>query len=326
MNQIQQAKATREDAIDRALRPTAFADFLGQEDAKQNLKVYVATAKERGEALDHILLAGPPGLGKTTLAHIIANEMGSKLHVVNAPSIKSKGELAGLLLSLKKGDILFLDEIHSLHPKVEEILYPALEDFKLEVVTGQGALAAAVSLNLQPFTLIGATTREGMLTRPLRDRFGDVIHMQLYTDDELSTIITRSATKLGLMPLENGTRLLARRARGTPRIANRLLRRIRDFAQYQDSDVLDAEIVSDTCNRLGIDSMGLDKTSQRYLRILTDKGMAMSLKNLTSLLGESEDTVEEVIEPHLLRLGFIEVTPKGRQATSTGFRHLHQEH
>jgi Holliday junction DNA helicase RuvB len=313
---------TRDEPLDRALRPTTFRDFLGQETTKHNLEVYVSTAKARGEPLDSILFSGPPGLGKTTLAHILANEMGSELHVVNAASIKSKGELAGLLIGLKKGDILFLDEIHSLNPKVEEVLYSALEDFRLEIVTGSGAIATAVTLPLAPFTLIGATTREGMISRPLRDRFGEIIQMQPYTDDELTVIVTKNAAKLGMKVDSAGARVLAQRSRGTPRIANRLLRRVRDFTQYSGSTTLSSSTVEETCARLGIDSAGLDHLSQMYLKTLTDKHAPVSLKNMTSLLNESEDTIVDVVEPHLIRLGFIEFTPKGRIATSAGSKHI----
>jgi Holliday junction DNA helicase RuvB len=246
--------------------------------------------------------------------------------VVNAPAIKTKGELAGLLVSLKAGDILFLDEIHSLHPKVEEILYPAMEDFKLEVVAGEGITATALVIELAPFTLIGATTREGMLTRPLRDRFGMVVQMQLYTQEELSSIVRASASKLGLSCTQDGATELARRARGTPRIANRLLRRVRDYALYQGSSVVDAAIVEQTCDALGVDKAGLDQASQKYLRLLTERSASLGLDILTSLLGESKDTVEDVIEPNLMRLGFIDRTPKGRVATPAGYRHLFPEH
>jgi Holliday junction DNA helicase RuvB len=307
-----------EEGLDRALRPTTFKDFLGQEDSKANLEVYVKAALSRGEALDHILLAGPPGLGKTTLAGILAAEMGAKLVVVNAPSIKTKGELASVLASLRKGDILFLDEIHSLNNRVEEVLYPAMEDFKLEVVAGNQPL----TINLEPFTLIGATTRAGMLQRPLRDRFGVTIEMQLYTEEELAQIATNSAEKLGMVCTDRGAQELARRARGTPRVANRILRRVRDFAQVRVTQIIDHNLVEFTCDRLGIDSIGLDVNSQRYLRVLSEKNQPVALTTLVSLLGESKDTIEEVIEPNLMRLGLVEKTPKGRIITRAGNAHL----
>jgi Holliday junction DNA helicase RuvB len=311
--------------MDRALRPDTFEGFIGQEEHKFNLQVFVSAAKGRGEALDHILLSGPPGLGKTTLAQILANEMGSRLVVVNAPSIKTKGELAGILLGLKKGDILFLDEIHSLKPAVEEILYPAREDFKLEVVAGEGAMANAITMPLEPFTLLGATTRAGMLQRPMRDRFGEIVQMQPYTAEELAIIISGNARKLGLVCESEGALELARRSRGTPRIANRLLRRVRDFAHFEGHSSLNAEIVRKTCERLGIDSAGLDRSSQRYLRLLAQKNSPVGLNVLAQTMGESKDTIEEVIEAHLLRIGFIERGSKGRSVTSAGLRHLYPE-
>ena len=304
--------------LDRAMRPTGFEEFLGQEDAKHNLKVYVRGAKIRGEALDHVLLAGPPGLGKTTLAHILANEMGSRIVVVNAPSIRKKGELAALLTSLKKGDILFLDEIHSLNNKIEEVLYPAMEDYRLEVMAGNRAL----TIRLEPFTLIGATTRAGMLQRPLRDRFGVIVEMQPYGVEELAEIIRTSGLKLGVDVCDGGASELARRSRGTPRIANRLLRRLRDFAAFEGTRMVTDETVREGCARLGVDKLGLDRGSQRYLRILVDKGGAVALTTMVSLLGESKDTVENVIEPFLMRSGLIEKTPKGRTATGAGHEHL----
>jgi len=307
---------------DRALRPVTFDDFIGQPNTVANLRVFVSGAKERGEPLDHLLLACAPGLGKTTLANILANEMGARLVVVNTPSIKTKGELASLLVSLKKGDILFLDEIHSLHPKIEEVLYPAMEDYRLVIMAGNNAL----NIHLEPFTLIGATTREGMLQRPLRDRFGEIIRMQLYSEDELTIIVKNSAAKLHLVCSDDAAKELAIRARGTPRIANRLLRRVRDFAQYQGTNVITADIVNTTCDHLGVDSLGLDETSQRYLKILLEKGAAVGFNVMVSLLGESKDTVEDVIEPHLMRLDLIERTSKGRVATVKARRHLYPEH
>ena len=307
---------------DRALRPTTFDDFVGQAKVIENLRISVSGAKSRGEALDHILLACFPGAGKSSLAHVIANEMGSNIVTVNCQTLKSKGELVGLLIGLKKGDILFLDEIHSLSSKIEEILYSAMEDYKLEIVTGgSGAVSTAVTLPLAPFTLIGATTREGMLSRPLRDRFGEVIQMQPYTTDELTVIVTKNAAKLGMHVDPEGARILAQRARGTPRIANRLLRRVRDFTQYRGSKTLSSTTVEETCARLGIDSAGLDHLSQMYLKTLTEKHGPVSLKNITSLLNESEDTILDVVEPHLARLGYIEFTSKGRVATRAGIQH-----
>jgi Holliday junction DNA helicase RuvB len=305
-----------------ALRPVSFDDFIGQSNTINNLRVFVSGAKQRGEPLCHLLLVGQPGLGKTSLAVILANEMGARLVTVNAPSIKSKGELASLLVSLKKSDILFLDEIHSLHPKIEEVLYPAMEDFKLVMMAGNNAL----NINLEPFTLIGATTREGMLQRPLRDRFGEIVRMHPYTNDELSIIIMNNVSKLDLTCDVDAANVLAMRSRGTPRIANRMLHRIRDFAQYRGLNHVTVDVVEETCDRLGIDSLGLDETSQKYLRILIDKDTAVGFNVMTSLLGESKDTIEDVVEPHLMQLGLIERTPKGRTATTKARRHLYPEH
>jgi Holliday junction DNA helicase RuvB len=307
---------------DRALRPESFDTFLGQEEAKHNLRVFVASAKARGEVLCHLLFQSQPGLGKTSLAHVVANEMGSRLIVVNGPALKSKGELAGILLNLKKGDILFIDEIHSLHPKVEEILYPAMEDGKLEIVSGEGVTASALTLELAPFTLIGATTRAGMLQRPLRDRFGEIIQMVPYSDEELSQIVLKNAGKLNLMIDHSAAMEIARRSRGTPRIANRLIRRVRDFATYENVYVVNQALVCRVCNNLGIDSIGLDKISREYLNVLSNRG-AVALNTLVSLLGESKDTIEEVIEPNLLRFGLIDKTPKGRVITPDGSQHIH---
>lgn len=317
----QVATETQNNNSDRALRPITFESFLGQEESKYNLQVYVATAKGRGEPLDHTLMAGPPGLGKTTLAHILANEMGSRLVVISAPSIRTKGDLCGLLINLKEGDLLFLDEIHSLDPKIEEILYSAMEDRRLEVSAGN----QAVSVDLPAFTLLGATTRAGMLSRPLRDRFGEIVQMVPYTVDELSKIILRNATKLGLTCSENAAVELSKRSRGTPRIANRLLRRVRDFAQFEGLDHISSELVKSVCDRLGIDELGIDRTSRKMLEILTDKNGPVGLSTLASLTGESKDTIEEAIEPHLMRIGMIERTPKGRQATPAAYRHLYPE-
>jgi Holliday junction DNA helicase RuvB len=316
------ATQVQSEELDRALRPTTFDGFLGQEQAKHNLRVYVHGALSRGEALDHVLLAGPPGLGKTTLAHVLANEMGSRVLVVNAPSIRKKGELASLLTSLQKGDILFLDEIHSLRPDIEEVLYPAMEDYRLEVMAGNRAL----TIRLEPFTLIGATTRAGMLQRPLRDRFGVTVDMQPYSADELKNIVRASGEKLGLDVCDSGAWELARRSRGTPRIANRLLRRARDFAAFEGARTVSGDVVRRTCDRLGVDEVGLDRPMRRYLRTLVEKGAPVALSTLTSLLGESKDTVENVVEPFLMRSGLIEKTPKGRVATAAGRRHLFTEH
>ena len=301
---------------DRALRPSTFDGFLGQENAKRALGVAVRTARARNEPLDHVLLSGPPGLGKTTLAQIIATESQSKLVTVNAPAIRVKGDLAAILLSLNPRDVLFLDEIHSLHPKVEEILYPAMEDFKLSVMAGTQQSTSAVVIPLAPFTLIGATTRSGMLSQPLRDRFGEIVQMQFYTEFELSSIILTSASKLHVGCTRDAASAIARRSRGTPRIANRILRRSRDFAQDSGSNMVTNDHVGMASNAMGIDSIGLDQVSRRYMQLLTSRSHPMGVNVLSSMLGESQDTVEESVEPYLTRIGFVERTPKGRIATS----------
>jgi Holliday junction DNA helicase RuvB len=309
--------------IDRALRPATFADFLGQEDSKRSLGVAVRAARARGEAMDHVLLAGPPGLGKTTMAQILAKEMGSRLVTVNAPSIRVKGDLAAVLLDLNPCDVLFIDEIHSLHPKVEEVLYPAMEDYKLSVMTGQGQSASAVVIPLAPFTLVAATTRSGMLSQPLRDRFGEIVQMQFYTVEELSVIVRASASKLGVSCTADAASEIARRSRGTPRIANRLLRRSRDFAQESGSSTVDHAAVLAASESVGVDHAGLDRTSRRYLEALAvRRGSAVGVEAMAALLGESRDTVEESVEPYLMRIGFVERTPKGRVATALCERHL----
>ena len=309
--------------IDRALRPATFADFLGQEDSKRSLGVAVRAARARGEAMDHVLLAGPPGLGKTTMAQILAKEMGSRLVTVNAPSIRVKGDLAAVLLDLNPRDVLFIDEIHSLHPKVEEVLYPAMEDYKLSVMTGQGQSASAVVIPLAPFTLVAATTRSGMLSQPLRDRFGEIVQMQFYTVEELSVIVRASASKLGVSCTADAASEIARRSRGTPRIANRLLRRSRDFAQESGSSTVDHAAVLAASESVGVDHAGLDRTSRRYLEALAvRRGSAVGVEAMAALLGESRDTVEESVEPYLMRIGFVERTPKGRVATALCERHL----
>jgi len=307
---------------DRALRPSSFDEFLGQEESKRALGVTVRAAKARGEAMDHVLLSGPPGLGKTTLAQILAKEMGSKLFVVNAPSIRVKGDIAAVLLELGPRDVLFLDEIHSLHPKIEEVLYPAMEDYKLSIVTGQGQSTAAVTIPLQPFTLIGATTRSGMLSQPLRDRFGEVVQMQFYTERELAVIVARSAVKLGVACTADAAAEIARRSRGTPRTANRLLRRARDFAFDAASETVDAGIVRNASESVGIDPIGLDRTSRRYLEALSGRRAPAGVDVLAALLGESRDTLEESVEPYLMRIGFVERTVKGRVATAKAEAHL----
>jgi Holliday junction DNA helicase RuvB len=290
-------------------------DFTGQPKLVESLKISVAAAKHRGDPLDHILCVGQPGLGKTSLANILANEMGSKIIVVNAPSIKTKGELAGVLTRLEEGDILFIDEIHRLSPVVEEILYPVMEDFKLEVIVGKGVNAEAVVMKLPSFTLIGATTLAGMLTKPLLDRFGEICEFEPYSAEDLSSIVLRSAKLMGLEFDSVAANVLAHRSKGTPRIANRILRRVRDHVQFNKSNFVDVNAVKATCDRLGIDHLGLDKTSRKLLSVLVEKARPIGLDLLASTLGESKATIEEICEPYLIRNGFIERTTQGRIAT-----------
>jgi len=298
---------------DRALRPTSFDDFPGQESAKRNLRVFVRAALARGEPLDHVLFTGPPGTGKTTLAGVVASEMGANVVVVNATTIKTKGELIAILAGLSRNDVLFIDEIHALSTRVEEVLYTAMEDARVDVPSGGEAL----SIDLEPFTLIGATTVAGSMSQPLRDRFGEIVQMSLYSDAELSLIADRSAKKLGMTPIPGGPEEVARRSRGTPRIANRLLRRARDFAHADGHSLLNVETVVRTCEALGIDASGLDGTSRRYLELLAARG-PVGLSVAAAVLGESEETIEAAVEPFLMRSGLIERTSKGRVATASG--------
>lgn len=307
---------------DRALRPLSLSEFLGQEESKRSLDISIRAAKTRNEALDHVLLSGPPGLGKTTLAQIIAREMGSRLVIINAPSIKTKGDLAAVLVGLGQRDVLFIDEIHGLHPRIEEILYSAMEDYELSVITGQGALAEAVNIPISPFTLIGATTKSGMMSQPLRDRFGEIIHMQFYTERELSTIVSRNAAKLGVLCDDEAALEIARRSRGTPRVANRIVRRARDHAQNLGNSLLSLEIVKETCELMGIDALGLDRITRRYLDVLVNRRVAVGVEALAAVIGEDKSNLEEAIEPYLMRIGFVERTPKGRIATSNAIIHM----
>jgi Holliday junction DNA helicase RuvB len=313
-----------EERFDRIFRPESLDDFVGQEKHKDNLRVYVAAALKRKEPLDHILLSGPPGLGKTTLANILAREMGVKLHVTSGPAIEHKGALTGILTRLERNDILFIDEIHRLNPAVEEYLYPAIEDFRIDVAVGEGAFAESISLDLKPFTLVGATTRTGLLTKPLQERFGVAIRLDFYLPEELERIIERSARLLGITCERQGAQLLASRARGTPRVANRLVRRVRDFAEVKGSGKMDPSIVELTCERLGVDHGGLDEMDRRLLSILIDHydGGPVGVETLAAALAEPRDTVEDVYEPYLLQQGFLGRTPRGRVATRRAYEHL----
>lgn len=309
---------------DRTLRPRTLADYIGQTKHKENLRVFVEAARRRGEPLDHLLLCGPPGLGKTTLAQILANEMGVQLHMTNGPVIEHKGALAGLLTKLAEGDVLFIDEIHRLSPVVEESLYPAMEDFRLEVMTGEGPFAASLSIDVRPFTLVGATTRTGMLTAPLFSRFGHVLRLDFYPPDELAQIVLRSAGLLNVDVDPAAALEIARRSRGTPRIANRLLRRIRDFAEVLGSGAIDVRAVEEATRRLDVDGAGFDEMDRRLLRIIIEdyEGGPVGVETLAAALGEPRDTVEDVYEPYLLQQGYLGRTPRGRVATKKAFAHL----
>ncbi|MBL8717475.1 MAG: Holliday junction branch migration DNA helicase RuvB [Myxococcales bacterium] len=316
-----------EDRLDRALRPTSLDEYVGQRVHVDNLKVFVQAARGRGEPLDHVLLSGPPGLGKTTLAHILAHEMGVNLHTTSGPAIEHKGTLAALVTRLSPNDVLFIDEIHRLNAVVEENLYPAMEDFKIDVVTGEGAYAQSLTLPVQPFTVVGATTRTGLLTSPLLSRFGHVIRLDFYGIEELAAIVRRSAGLLSIDVDEPGAIAIAERARGTPRIANRLLRNVRDFAQVLGRGVVDRAIAVSTCERLGIDGLGLDPMDRKLLRTIVDvyDGGPVGVEALAATLAEPRDTLEDVYEPFLLQRGLLSRTPRGRMITRKGYEHLGME-
>lgn len=310
--------------VEKSLRPQCLEDYIGQEKAKTNLKVYIEAAKKRGEPLDHVLFYGPPGLGKTTLAGIIANEMGVHVKITSGPAIAKPGEMAAILSNLAEGDLLFVDEIHRLNRQVEEVLYPAMEDYAIDIMIGKGQAARSIRLDLPKFTLVGATTRAGLLSAPLRDRFGVIHHLEYYTVDELRSIIRHSAVKLGVEIDEAGAFELARRSRGTPRLANRLLKRVRDFAQVKYDGRITQEVASFALDLLEVDKMGLDNSDRRLLMTIIEKfsGGPVGLDTLAAAIGEDAGTIEDVYEPYLVMNGFINRTPKGRVVTAYCYKHF----
>lgn len=312
------------DELAVSIRPKSLSDFIGHEALKQNLSVFIAGAKSRGEAMDHVLLYGPPGLGKTTLAHIVANELGTNFRATSAPMLTKQGDLAAILTALEPMDVLFIDEIHRLPTAIEEVLYSAMEDFKLDIMLGEGPSAKSVRIDLPPFTLVGATTRTGLLSNPLRERFGIDLRLTFYAPDDLAKIIQRSANILGTPIDEQGALMLAKSARGTPRIANRLLKRARDFASALNADVITKEIIKTTLFQLHIDESGLDAVDRDYMITIINHyaGGPVGIDNLAAALSEPADTIEDVIEPYLMQLGFIQRTPRGRIVTDMGYQHL----
>ncbi len=314
----------RPEDADRALRPQALDEFVGQAEARANLRVFIESARKRGEAMDHALFHGPPGLGKTTLAQIMSRELGVNFRMTSGPVLAKAGDLAAILTNLEARDVLFIDEIHRLNPVVEEVLYPAMEDFELDLVIGEGPAARTVRIELQPFTLVGATTRLGLLTTPLRDRFGIPIRLQFYTEDELFRIVSRGARLMGIDADDDGAREIARRARGTPRIAGRLLRRVVDFAVVEGDGRLTQALADNALTRLGVDGLGLDGADRRYLALIAEhyQGGPVGVETLSAALSESRDAIEEVIEPYLLQQGLIQRTPRGRMLAARAWSHL----
>ena len=312
------------DEMASTIRPKTLGDFIGHDSLKKNLSVFVSAARNRGEAMDHVLLYGPPGLGKTTLAHIIANELGTNFRATSAPMLTKQGDLAAILTALEPNDVLFIDEIHRLPTAIEEVLYSAMEDYKLDIMLGEGPTAKSVRIDLPPFTLVGATTRTGLLSNPLRDRFGIDLRLSFYPATDLAKIIVRSAKILGTCIDNNGADMLARSSRGTPRIANRLLKRARDFASALGKNIIDSEIIKTTLYQLQIDDMGLDKIDREYINAIIKNyaGGPVGIDNLAATLSEPADTIEDVIEPYLMQLGFVQRTPRGRVITESGYKHV----
>jgi Holliday junction DNA helicase RuvB len=313
-----------EEAIERALRPKLLDEYVGQVKAREQLEIFIGAARKRGEAMDHVLLFGPPGLGKTTLSHIIAHELGVSMRQTSGPVLEKPKDLAALLTNLEKNDVLFIDEIHRLSPVVEEILYPALEDYQIDIMIGEGPAARSIKLDLQPFTLVGATTRAGMLTNPLRDRFGIVARLEFYTVEELTRIVTRSAGLLAVPTEAEGAQEIARRARGTPRIANRLLRRVRDYADVKGNGTITQDIANRALAMLDVDPLGFDVMDRKLLEAVIHRfdGGPVGLDNIAASIGEESGTIEDVIEPYLIQQGFLQRTPRGRIATQAAYRHL----